>query len=174
MAFTHSILSCISEACVNWPVVCFQYRMSCAPCPWQRGGSPADSSASTAPTCGTSESASSYKTAPSLLCGSYSWPISKWSTRCWCSLLPRISWWWCYSSTAWWCWPWTSALPCEGGQNAWKEGTAARVHLLRAGPHAGPGRAGRRRPWLFPYRPRGSPPTTPTPGRRQPPTAACS
>lgn len=79
-------LSDVSERYINWCVLCFQFSMSCAPCLWGRGGSPACSFANTVPICGTLESASSYKTVPSSSCVSYWWPITKFSTRCWCSL----------------------------------------------------------------------------------------
>lgn len=155
-----ALLFCTSESYGNWSLLRFQYSTLCALCLWQQGGSPAASFANTVPTSGTLESASSYKTVPSLLCDSSWWPISKWSTRCWCSLLPRISWWWCYSSTAWWCWPWMSMPPCGVSENAWKESTDAQVYQLRVGSHLGPGQVVRRRAWLFLYRPCRSPLTT--------------
>lgn len=140
-------------ACCSFPWT-WQCSMSCVLCPWQRGGSPDSSFASTALTCGTSESASSYKTVPSWLCACYWWPTSKWSTRCWCSLQPRISLWWCYSSTAWWCWPWMSVLPWEVSQQARKEGTGAQENQLRLGSYLETGQGVLRRAWLFLYRPR--------------------
>ena len=147
-------LFCVLEGDVKWSPLCFQCSMSCVLCPWQRGGSPDSSFASTALTCGTSESASSYKTVPSWLCACYWWPTSKWSTRCWCSLQPRISLWWCYSSTAWWCWPWMSVLPWEVSQQARKEGTGAQENQLRLGSYLETGQGVLRRAWLFLYRPR--------------------
>lgn len=174
MALPHFILPYTFQGCANCSVLCSQYSMSSAPCLWQWGGSPVCFFASTVPICGTLESASSYKMVPSLSCVSYWWPISKWSTRCWCSLPQRISLWWCCNSIAWWCWGWMSELPYEIGQEDWKQSTAARVSQLWVGSHLEIGRVALMGAWVPPCRPCLSPMSTLTPHRSSLLTAACS